>query len=318
MSLRMFDESIRVKDLGSVNSDTLTREIRNAKGMQGGVNLTVNAARQQTRQLLLKNVERQVRLEQDKLRNRDNFQKSVMDLRLHTGKMQEQHGQILQAKHKLNAEKKKDENVVCAMYDNIASDLDDHRRFWEMWGRLDGPKDESYSAVSKIFGDRAMRLANKRQFRDPVQRQKEIDRMAEAYAEDMISSGTNLIFNDKEFEEKHYTHSATPSHRLKGSVFSFRNQPPSQLDFEKLSLRQLRKEKKGEKGRKQSASLLERPKNCSAFTSFEGSVELLAKSSADDDNLEDPDDSPAVSGSDGEFTAKDRRSSSRVAFAMDH
>ena len=42
---------------------------------------------------------------------------------------------LLQAKHKYLAEKRKEENVVCAMYDSIASSLDNQRRFWDSWAR---------------------------------------------------------------------------------------------------------------------------------------------------------------------------------------
>ena len=52
----MFDEVLRVREVGSVNSDTIVKEIKNPKGLKGGLNLTLNVSRQQTRGVFIRNV----------------------------------------------------------------------------------------------------------------------------------------------------------------------------------------------------------------------------------------------------------------------
>ena len=233
-SLRIFRDVLRCKEVGSVNTDTIVKEIRNAKGVKGGLNLTLNESKQQTRQLFMKNIVRQVGLGHEKQRVTERFHNSAKEIRLMKADIAKQEVQLMQAKHNYLTEKRKDEQLVCTMYDNIASDLENQRQFWDDWMRQDGPADEAYQAVSAIFGDRAMRQATKKQMSDPVERAKTIDLLAHAYADAQIRQGANLVFNDAEFEEGLSTHK---DHAVQ-SIFSFRDEP--EIGMSHLSVQELK------------------------------------------------------------------------------
>lgn len=232
-SLRMFDAVLRVKDLGSVNSTSIAKEIRNPTGMSGGLHLMLNTAKEQTRQLLVNDVARQVGLKQAKQRANEKFQKTVTELRLSKAALGKNDELLLQMRHKAAAEKKKDEDLVCARYDMIASSLDDQRRFWASWRMHDGPANESYRAVSSIFSDRRMRKANKEQ-RDPAERAQQIEALAEAYADAQMRQNANQSIDDTSgarLESENLP-------RTKSSAFSFRDEPDP--DSSRLSLQELK------------------------------------------------------------------------------
>jgi hypothetical protein len=231
--LRMFDDVLRVKDLSSVNSTIFAKEIRNPTGMSGGLNLMLNVSKEQTRQLLVNDISRQVGLKQAKQRANDRFQKSVTELRLSKAAMEKKDMVLAEMRHKAAAENKKDENMVCARYDLIASSLDNQRRFWASWRMHDGPANESYQSVSKIFADRTMRKANKKLL-EPAERDRQIHALAEAYADAQIRQGTNLTFRD-DLDANHGRHEL-PSPR---TVFSFRDVPdPSLLHLSLQDIKQ--------------------------------------------------------------------------------
>ena len=232
--LRVFNNVLRCKVVGSTNSDTSVKEIRNPKGVKGGLNLTLNAAKQQTRDLFVKNIVRQVDLGLQKQRATEKFHNNAKELRFMKAEIAQKGAQLLQARHEYRIGKQKDEKLICAMYDNIASDLNNFRQFWDEWMRQDGPADESYQAVSAIFGDRAMRQAKKKQMSDPVERAKTIDLLAHAYADAQIRQGKNLTFNDKEFGDGHSAHT---SHAAR-DAFTFRDEPD--LGMARLSFQELK------------------------------------------------------------------------------
>jgi hypothetical protein len=81
-SMRMYNDVLRVRELGSITSETMVKEITNPKGLSGGLNLTISKSRHQARNVLVKNMKRQVELRQQKTRINDKFQKSMIELRL--------------------------------------------------------------------------------------------------------------------------------------------------------------------------------------------------------------------------------------------
>jgi len=256
-SLRVFHNVLRCKVVGSTNSDTSVKEIRNPKGVKGGLNLTLNATKLQTRDLFVKNIVRQVDLGLQKQRATEKFRNNAKELRFMKAEIAQKGAQLMQARHEYLIGKQKDESLICAMYDNIASDLNNCRQFWDEWMRQDGPADESYQAVSAIFGDRAMRQAKKKQMSDPVERAKTIDLLAHAYADAQIRQGKNLTFNDKEFGEGHSAHT---SHAAR-DVFTFRDEP--ERGMARLSLQELKERASNlyMKRRPISASRLEQRSN---------------------------------------------------------
>ncbi len=102
---------------------------------------------------------------------------------------------MLDFKYEYEAEKRKDEHAICTKFDTIASALYSQRRFWEMWNYQDGPVQETYKDVCKIFSDRAKRMENKRQLSNPEAHAKQIDKNALAYADAQIRKGSDLIYN---------------------------------------------------------------------------------------------------------------------------
>ena len=59
-SLRLYQDVLRVKDLSSVNTDILAKEMGNPRGMSSALNLVLNASKHSGKQLLMKNTARQV------------------------------------------------------------------------------------------------------------------------------------------------------------------------------------------------------------------------------------------------------------------
>jgi hypothetical protein len=271
-SLRLYQDVLRVKDLSSVNTDILAKEMGNPRGMSSALNLVLNASKHAGKQLLMKNTARQVylflslslsltqgithslishllmrntarqvQLHQAKQRTTEMFMKSAGDLRLMKKETAKHSAKMLDFKYEYEAEKRKDEHAICTKFDTIASALYSQRRFWEMWNYQDGPVEETYQDVCKIFSDRAKRMENKRQLSNPEAHAKQIDKKALAYADAQIRKGSDLIYNTEDDALDEQQKSALD----KRAVFTFRDEPEETLEeMCHLTLEQLKERRR--------------------------------------------------------------------------
>ena len=172
------------------------------------------------------------------------FMKSAGDLRLMKKDTAKHNATMLDFKYEYEAEKRKDEHAICTKFDTIASALYSQRRFWEMWNYQDGPVEETYKDVCKIFSDRAKRIENKRQLSNPEAHAKLIDKKALAYADAQIRKGGDLIYNNEDLEDDALD-AQQKSALDKRAVFTFRDEPEETVEeMCHLTLEQLKERRR--------------------------------------------------------------------------
>lgn len=234
--LRMYAGVIRVKEVGSVNSQTTVKEISNPKGMSGGAHLLLRQYSHQCRQVLTKNMGRQVKLTRKKASIGEAFQKSLMEVRLMQDNLVKFNKARLQAHQALLARKRKGDMGASMAMPEVASCIDNQRRFWESWKCQDGPFDESYRHLNANFGDRAAIKAEKLALRDPEERARQIDIRAYEYADTQMRHHSLPIHYDTDAVAPEWAAKSGPKPEGVDAVFSHRDAPTPSLSHLPLAV----------------------------------------------------------------------------------
>ncbi|KAJ1495672.1 hypothetical protein T484DRAFT_1924844, partial [Baffinella frigidus] len=152
--MRLYPRAIKIKDLSSVNGPTVKKELRNPRGMSGGLQVTLMQTQKGVKSDIQRSEDRQVKMQKENAVAIERFENAGMQRRLEERRLTKMKLDITEAKSKANGSKDRDVSSILAWYDWVGTALQYQREFLDLWKRSEGSLYETFGAVEPTMKEK--------------------------------------------------------------------------------------------------------------------------------------------------------------------